>query len=105
MGPFNVDRAPTGQFVSKGSIKNPIERFPSSEEKINLEEGGKQRKQQRGRKLSFEEEGESEEERQQRRSSKQRRSGKEKEGELVTNSGEEDLRKYGPFNVDRAPTG
>jgi len=24
-GPFNVDRAPTGQFVPKGSINNPIQ--------------------------------------------------------------------------------
>jgi hypothetical protein len=33
-GPFNVDRAPTGQFVAKGSIKEPIEEFPDIETKI-----------------------------------------------------------------------
>ena len=30
LGPFNVDRAPTGQFVPKGSIAHPIEEYPDS---------------------------------------------------------------------------
>lgn len=29
-GPFNVDRAPTGEFVPKGSIKSPINRYGDS---------------------------------------------------------------------------
>ena len=33
-GPFNVDRSPTGQFVSKGSIDNPIEEFSEPKEKL-----------------------------------------------------------------------
>lgn len=33
-GPYNVDRAPTGQFVAKGSIEHPIEEYPESKTKI-----------------------------------------------------------------------
>lgn len=32
-GPFNVDRAPTGQFVPKGSIAHPLEEYPESKTK------------------------------------------------------------------------
>ena len=32
-GPFNVDRAPTGQLVKKGSIDNPIDEYPDSKTK------------------------------------------------------------------------
>lgn len=39
-GPFNVDRAPTGQFVSKGALKNPIDKYPDSKTKIRREKGG-----------------------------------------------------------------
>jgi hypothetical protein len=37
--PFNVDRAPTGQFVAKGSIENPIEEFSDVEAKMKQEKG------------------------------------------------------------------
>jgi len=43
-GPFNVDRAPTGQFVSKGALKNPIEQYPDSKEKIRRETGNKKKR-------------------------------------------------------------
>eukprot|EP00347_Sterkiella_histriomuscorum_P011378 403372683 len=33
LGPFNVDRAPTGQFVPKGSIRDPINKYKDSKEK------------------------------------------------------------------------
>jgi hypothetical protein len=39
VGPFNVDRAPTGQFVSKGSINNPIDEYPDSKTKLRREKG------------------------------------------------------------------
>lgn len=38
-GPFNVDRAPTGQLVPKGSIKNPIDRYPDSKPKLQRGKG------------------------------------------------------------------
>lgn len=31
--PFNVDRAPTGQLVAKGSVKNPIDSYADSKTK------------------------------------------------------------------------
>ena len=34
-GPFNVDRAPTGQLVKKGSIDNPIDEYPESKTKLS----------------------------------------------------------------------
>jgi hypothetical protein len=37
--PFNVDRAPTGQLVKKGSIDNPIQRYQDSKSKIRKEKG------------------------------------------------------------------
>ena len=33
-GPFNVDRAPSGQLVKKGSIDNPIDEYPESKTKL-----------------------------------------------------------------------
>ena len=33
-GPFNVDRAPTGQFAPKGSVDSRIQRFPDSKTKV-----------------------------------------------------------------------
>ncbi len=38
-GPFNVDRAPTGQFVSKGAIDNPRDSYPDSKTKISRSKG------------------------------------------------------------------
>jgi hypothetical protein len=73
-GPFNVDRASTGQFVPKGSIDNPIDEYDDSKTK-----GTRHAR------------------------SSRRRVGNEKE--TVNLDGSEDLRKFGPFNVDRAPTG
>jgi hypothetical protein len=32
--PFNVDRAPTGQLVPKGSIKDPIQSYGDSKQKF-----------------------------------------------------------------------
>lgn len=37
-GPFNVDRASTGQLVPKGTIKDPIQRYPDSKSKIQREQ-------------------------------------------------------------------
>lgn len=38
-GPFNVDRAPTGQFVPKGSIQDPIDEYPESKTKTRQNKG------------------------------------------------------------------
>ncbi len=38
-GPFNVDRAPTGQFVPKGSMRHPLDSYPDSKTKIRMERG------------------------------------------------------------------
>lgn len=111
-GPFNVARAPTGQFVPKGSIKNPIEEFPESKTKVRRGEqrlrgsdkeneddyNMRNRLTSRGRYSS------SGRKSRQRTTSK-RRSSKNRDEDMITKEGREDLRKYGPFNVDRAPTG
>jgi hypothetical protein len=34
LGPFNVDRSPSGRLVPKGSIDNPIDRYPDSKTKL-----------------------------------------------------------------------
>ncbi|CDW73788.1 UNKNOWN [Stylonychia lemnae] len=120
-GPFNVDRAPTGQFISKGSIKNPIERYPRDSKQKLREQGKGQgetgtRGQQRRQRHSEEEESEIDDrEYQQRgRSTSQRyRGGGKKSGRSTgtkreihyNKDGSIDLRSFGPFNVDRAPTG
>lgn len=52
-GPFNVDRAPTGKFVKKGSINNPIDEYSDVETKLKEGEkgsgGGRQGRQSRSR--------------------------------------------------------
>lgn len=35
--PFNVDRAPTGQLVKKGTVDNPIASYPDLDTKIRKE--------------------------------------------------------------------
>ena len=47
--PFNVERAPTGQFVPKGMIRNPIESYPDSKTKIREQKGGRGSRRGRGR--------------------------------------------------------
>lgn len=42
-GPFNVDRAPTGQFVRKGQIDDPIDEYSDSKTKQTQEDAGTQR--------------------------------------------------------------
>ena len=57
-GPFNVDRAPTGQLVPKGTVEDPVNKYPDSKTKyqksgLDRDEyahrrttsGGRQRKQ------------------------------------------------------------
>ncbi|TNV83947.1 hypothetical protein FGO68_gene83 [Halteria grandinella] len=94
-GPFNVDRAPTGQLVPKGSIAHPIQSYPDSKTKLQRNQN------QRG---SNEDD---RERRGQGRGSQRRtsRQGGDEDKETMNKDGTEDLRKYGPFNVARAPTG
>ncbi len=91
--PYNVDRAPTGQLVAKGSIKDPIQQYPDSKTKIQREQSKKR------------EMGEEQYEQQRRRSSKKRSKSSVRRREELGLSEGEDLRHYGPFNVDRSPTG
>ena len=95
--PFNVDRAPTGQLVKKGTVDNPIASYPDLDTKV------RQEKQRTGKGRAWESDeqefgGSDDEEEGARRSSRGRRSRSKRQAK-------EDLRAKGPFNVDRAPTG
>ncbi len=50
LGPFNVDRDPSGRLVPKGSIANPIASYPESKTKLKtMGEGYEEEESLRGR--------------------------------------------------------